>query len=188
MYDRFTHICFTSDNGEAFTDSGIFETDNDFSSASESPTDIDNTGDTVSDAVGDNSVTDSVTENSAEASSPSSPDNTSDGMEIEGVFFTDYSQSETVNYTPELEYIDYLLSTQIQNQLAVQSVSGNSIVMSIDENGSQLLCEIKENQIVTQEKCDLMINLTGCLLFAVLAEYLIMSSKRIVKKMINRKE
>lgn len=186
MNGRYYYLCPDTDSGNGIGENGEYENND-----AELPEDNVSSNDSsvnVSDSVGSDSDIITDTESDSGNIENSAVDNTESGMETKEEFSADYTESDRVDYTPELEYIDYLLSTQIQNQLAVQSVSGNSVVVTFDDAGTQMLTEIRDNQIVTHEKCDMMINLVGCLLLAVVAEYLIMSSKRVMKRMVNRKE
>ena len=186
MNDRFNYINPASVSGTDSGENGEYE--NNVSDVPE--IDENSTGmvDTVSDAMGSDTDIVADTESGAQSITDIPLDNTENSMESENGYFEDYTQSNDLEYLPELEYIDYLLAEQIQNQIMVQSVSGNSIMVTIDDTGMQMLTEIRDNQYITHEKCDTMINLLGCLLLAVIIEYLVMSSKRIVKKMMNRKD
>ena len=186
MNGRYCYLYPDTDSGNGIGENGEYENND-----AELPEDNVSSNDSsvnVSDTVGGDSDIITDTESDSGYIEDSTVDNTESGMETKEEFSADYTESDRVDYTPELEYIDYLLSMQIQNQLAVQSEAGNSVVVSFDDVGMQILTEIRDNQIVTHEKCDMMNNLVGCLLLAVVAEYLIMSSKRVMKRMINRKE
>lgn len=185
MNDRY-NIYFETNNGNDIGEAGELE-NNSTELPEHNESDVGN-GVAVSDAMGSDNSADANTENNEKNIEGDTVDNTESGLEAEEEFFADYQENEAIDYTPELEYIDYLLSMQIQNQISVQSENGKSIVVSLDDSSMQALTEIKQNQIITHEKCELMINLVGCLLLAVVLEYLIMSSKRVVKKMTNRKD
>ena len=185
MNDRL-NIYFETNNGNDIGEAGELE-NNSTELPEYNESDVDN-GVSVSDAMGSDYNDDANTENNEKNIEGNTVGYTESSMETEEGFFEDYQENEMIDYTPELEYIDYLLSMQIQNQLSVQSVSGNSIMVSLDDSSMQAITEIRQNQIITHEKCETMINLVGCLLLAVVLEYLIMSSKRIVKKMTNRKD
>ena len=105
---------------------------------------------------------------------------------------TDVENSESVSemtgdYMPELEYIDYLLKEQLNTMQAV-TVSGNSISVSLDNGSLLALTEVKENQISIQEEIKTISVLVSCVIFALCAEFLFNSAKRVVKNMTNRKE
>ena len=185
MNDRL-NIYFETNNGNDIGEAGELE-NNSTELPEYNESDVDN-GVSVSDAMGSDTDIVADTESGAQSITDIPLDNTENSMESENGYFEDYTQSNDLEYLPELEYIDYLLAEQIQNQIMVQSVSGNSIMVTIDDTGMQMLTEIRDNQYITHEKCDTMINLLGCLLLAVIIEYLVMSSKRIVKKMMNRKD
>lgn len=147
-----------------------------------SSTDDDDSGDIVSDAMGSVSILPSDSESNQENTENDSVSNTE----------TDVESSEAVSeitgdYMPELEYIDYLLKEQLTNMQAV-TVSGNSISVSLDNDSLQALTEVKENQISIQEEIKTISVLVSCVIFALCAEFLFNSAKRVVKNMTNRKE
>lgn len=139
-------------------------------------------GDFVSDAMGSDSLLSSDSESNQENIENGSVSNTE----------TDVENSESVSemtgdYMPELEYIDYLLKEQLYTMQAV-TVSGNSISVSLDNGSLQALTEVKENQISIQEEIKTISVLVSCVIFALCAEFLFNSAKRVVKNMTNRKE
>lgn len=186
MNDRYNYIRFDTDSGTDVGENGTDE--NDGGELSTKDNDTDSGGDSVSDAVGSDSDSDTDTESDAENIESDAVADTESGVESSENDASDYAQSGEVDYLSELEYIDYLLNTQIENQEAVLSVSGNSVNVSLDDESMQLLTEIRDGQLVMHGKCDVLINLMSCLLLAVVVEYLIMSSKRVMKKMVNRKD
>lgn len=142
----------------------------------------DDSGDFVSDALGSDSLLSSDSESNQENIENGSVSNTE----------TDVESSEPVSeitgdYMPELEYIDYLLKEQLNTMQAV-TVSGNSISVSLDNGSLQALTEVKENQISIQEEIKTISVLVSCVIFALCAEFLFNSAKRVVKNMTNRKE
>lgn len=148
---------------------------------------IDNSSDTVSDSMGsdDNGV--SNTETIQEDIESDAVDNSESDVEASGGSETFYTESGTVDYTPELEYIDYLLNQQLTEMNAVQTVSGNSVLVSFDDASAQLLVDIKTGQetIVTGQTA--LFGLVSCVLMAICIDYFTASARRVVKKMFNRK-
>ena len=142
----------------------------------------DDSGDLVSDALGSDSLLSSDSESNQENIENGSVSNTD--TDVEGT----ESVSEMIgDYMPELEYIDYLLKEQLNTMQAV-TVSGNSISVSLDNNSFQVLTEVSENQISIQEEIKTISVLVSCVIFALCAEFLFNSAKRVVKNMTNRKE
>lgn len=104
-----------------------------------------------------------------------------------------YSQQiETLTYSPdylpELEYIDYILHSQLDEMRSVKTVSGNSIYVSLDDSGTELLTDIHEKQNALIVGQNAIFSLLSCILLVLTMEYLINSAKRIMKKMSFRKE
>lgn len=180
--DRFIYFDIDTDSGADIGENGEVQND-----VSDVPENIDSgTSDinSVSDTLGSDYVDNTTPEDIQEDIESNEVDNTSDSMEYE----TSYSESGAVDYIPELEYIDYLLNEQLNEMKSVQTVSGNSVLVTFDDSSMQMLTEIRDNQVTQIENQNVMINLIGCLLFSVVAEYLILSSKRVMKKMVNRRE
>lgn len=142
----------------------------------------DDSGDLVSDALGSDSLLSSDSESNQENIENGSVSNTE--TDVEG---TESVSEMTGDYMPELEYIDYLLKEQLNTMQAV-TVSGNSISVSLDNNSLQVLTEVSENQISIQEEIKTISVLVSCVIFALCAEFLFNSAKRVVKNMTNRKE
>lgn len=142
----------------------------------------DDSGDFVSDTMGSDSILPSGSESNQENTENGSVSNTE--IDVES---SEPVSEITGDYMPELEYIDYLLKEQLTNMQAV-TVSGNSISVSLDNNSLQALTEVNENQISIQEEIKTISVLVSCVIFALCAEFLFNSAKRVVKNMTNRKE
>lgn len=148
-------------------------------------TDSDNT---VSDTVGDDTILSSDSEVDAE--------NTTTDSEIASDIVSEtgldsaptLTETGDINYTPELEYIDFLLNEQLTGLKSVTSVSGNSITVSFDDTSSQLITDIRTDIGTMIEGQQLISTLLTSVLVAVVLEYLFASAKRIMKKSTNRKE
>lgn len=146
-----------------------------------------NSGDTVSDTMGsdNNGVSDSETvQEDTESDAVDSEEN---GVEISGGSETYYAETGTVDYTPELEYIDYLLNQQLTEMNAVQTVSGNSVLVSFDDTSTQLLVDIKAGQETIIDGQTALFGLVSCVLMVICIDYFTASARRVVKKMFNRK-
>lgn len=146
----------------------------------------DNT-DSVSDTMGD--VTESVTdtEDNTEDVESGAVDNTKDSVDVPETT-TESGATSYVDYTSDLNHIDSLLYDVRTELQEVQSVSGNSIVVSFDNDSMQALAEIQTKQETIIESQDVFCGLMGCLVFAVCAEWLIGSAKRSIKHFTGRKE
>lgn len=181
MNDEFDYSGTDSDSVADVESIGEVESE-DTGQNDSSSTDDDDSGDIVSDAMGSDSLLPSDSESNQENTENDSVSNTE----------TDVGSSESVSeitgdYMPELEYIDYLLKEQLNTMQAV-TVSGNSISVSLDNDSLQALTEVKENQISIQEEIKTISVLVSCVIFALCAEFLFNSAKRVVKNMTNRKE
>lgn len=160
----------------------IGEVESDDTGQADSLPNTNDSSDSVSNAVGSDSLLFPDSENNQENTENSSVSDTETGMEGSEIF-----SEMTGDYMPELEYIDYLLKEQLTNMQAV-TVSGNSISVSLDNGSLQALTEVKENQISIQEEIKTISVLVSCVIFALCAEFLFNSAKRVVKNMTNRKE
>lgn len=181
MNDEFDYSGIDSDSVADVESTGEVESE-DTGQNDSSSTDDDDSGDFVSDALGSDSLLSSDSESNQENIENDSVSNTE----------TDVGNSESVSemtgdYMPELEYIDYLLKEQLNTMQAV-TVSGNSISVSLDNGSLLALTEVKENQISIQEEIKTISVLVSCVIFALCAEFLFNSAKRVVKNMTNRKE
>lgn len=181
MNDEFDYSGIDSDSVADVESIGEVESE-DTGQNDSSSTDDDDSGDFVSDALGSDSLLSSDSESNQENIENGSVSNTE----------TDVENSESVSemtgdYMPELEYIDYLLKEQLITMQAV-TVSGNSISVSLDNGSLLALTEVKENQISIQEEIKTISVLVSCVIFALCAEFLFNSAKRVVKNMTNRKE
>ncbi len=147
---------------------------------------LDNT-DSVSGAVGDvaESITD--TEDNTEDIESGAVDNTENNVDIPQTT-TESGTVSYIDYTSDLNHIDSLLYDVRTELQEVQSVSGNSIMVSLDDTSMQAITEVKENQDVIIEGQNVFCGLMGCLVLAVCAEWLIGSAKRTIKHFIGRKE
>lgn len=180
MNDEFDYSGADSDS---VADVGsIGEVESEDTGQNDSSSTDDDSGDLVSDALGSDSLLSSDSESNQENIENGSVSNTE--IDVEG---TESVSEMTGDYMPELEYIDYLLKEQLNTMQAV-TVSGNSISVSLDNGGLQALTEVKENQISIQEEIKTISVLVSCVIFALCAEFLFNSAKRIVKNMTNRKE
>lgn len=188
MHDRFDYINPITDSGENIGSNESSGTEITEIPDTESEEIFDTVSDTVFDPVGSDSDSATDTEVVPEDITSNEVDNTDSGTENGVDNQTSYEESSSVDYVSEFEYIDYLLNTQIDEMNAVQSVSGNSVVISIDETGMQTLAEIKQNQQIQIENQGVLINLCTCLLLVVVIDFLFASAKRIMKKMSFRKE
>ncbi len=148
---------------------------------------IDNSGDAVFDSMGsdNNGVSDS--EAVQEIIENDSLDSEESGVETSGGSETYYTETGAVDYTPELEYIDYLLNQQLTELNAVQTVSGNSVLVSFDDTSAQLLVDIQTGQETIIEGQTALFGLVSCVLMVICIDYFTASARRVVKKMFNRK-
>ncbi len=180
MNDRFIYCSTDTVSGNS-----IGENDGSGTSVPELPEDNDsgnNSTDSVSDTVGSDIESASDTESDSGDTEVDAVSDSETSMEN-----ATYYQSEAVDYTSEIEYIDYLLNEQLQEMKSVQTVSGNSINVTLDNDTMQMLTEIKQNQIEIGGKCDGIMSIAYCILFVGILSYLLGSSRRVVKKMFNRK-
>lgn len=182
--DSFDDTASDSDNGYYEESADSTETE------SESISDTDNT---LSDTVGNDTLLSSDTENNAEDITENQTDftetaleNQTENSETGSEISSDSSQD--IDYLSEIEYIDFLLNTQIDEMQSVKSVSGNSINVTIDSSGTEILQNISDNQVIMIDNQNVIINLLSCILLAIVMEYLINSAKRVMKKMSFRKE
>lgn len=191
MNDGLASISTDTDNGADF---GLdAEVAGNSSTDSGTEPDFDTSGDSVSDALGDSSLLSSDTTDSAETPAPSentdSENSTENTESVETEEMTDSQPSSfDGEYLPELEYIDSLLNTQIEEMNAVQTVSGNSIHVTFDDTINQTLQEMNTSQLAALENQSVIINLLSCVLLAVVIDFLIASARRTAKKMHGRKE
>lgn len=148
---------------------------------------VNNSGDTVSDSMGSDNNGASDSETIQEDIESDAVDSEESGMETSGGSETYYTESSAVDYTPELEYIDYLLNQQLTEMNAVQTVSGNSVLVSFDDASTQLLVDIKTGQEVVIEGQTALFGLVSCVLMVICIDYFTASARRVVKKMFNRK-
>lgn len=191
MNDGLASISTDTDNGADF---GLdAEVAGNSSTDSGTESDFDTSGDSVSDALGDSSLLPSDTTDSAETPTPSentdSENSTENTESVETEEMTDSQPSSfDGEYLPELEYIDFLLNTQIEEMNAVQTVSGNSIHVTFDDTINQTLQEMNTSQLAALENQSAIINLLSCVLLAVVIDFLIASARRTAKKMHGRKE
>lgn len=194
MNDRYNNGSVDSDSGTDIAD--IAENGTEMGNDTPTESGTGDTDSTLSDTMGstDQSIADTEastdgTENTsdigAENSTESSMENPSDSSETSPDTVT---VTEQIDYTPEIEYIDYLLNEQLNEMKSVKTVSGNSIVVTFDDTGSQLLADIKTNQQTIIDGQAVAANLISCLLLAVMIEFMSNSAKRVSKKLFNRKE
>lgn len=181
MNDEFDYSGTDSDSVANVESIGEVESEDTGQNDSSSTAD-DDSGDIVSDTMGSDSLLPSDSEINQENTENDSVSNTETDVEN-----SDSVSEITEDYMPELEYIDYLLKEQLTNMQAV-TVSGNSISVSLDNDSLQALTEVKENQISIQEEIKTISVLVSCVIFALCAEFLFNSAKRVVKNMTNRKE
>lgn len=157
----------------------------------------DNSGDTVSDTVGTDTVLSSDTETVTESNENSentgtendlqnTASDTESTLEATAEVNTDISAETGIDYTPELEYIDYLLNEQLVTMRS--TVSGNCINVSLDDNSLQAVSELSSNQLLIHEELKTVSVLLSCIVFCLCADFLFMSAKRVVKNITNRKD
>ena len=193
MNDGFTDISFDTGNGtDGIVDSEVSERFDTSTDTEQAVTDSDFS---LPDSLGNDFLLSSSTTDNAEVFAPSETPVPETGEEIQETVGPDSVtgseggvSSDSVNYIPELEYIDYLLNTQLDEMNAVQSVSGNSINVSFDDTTCQTLQDLARNQLVSIENQEIIINLVSCVLLAVVLDFLIASARRTAKKMHGRKE
>lgn len=137
----------------------------------------------VSDAMGSDSNTTTDTESDTGDTESNTVDNTETNVEVQ-----ETSTGSTVDYTYELNNIEYWQTQQLAEMQAVQSVSGNSILVTLDEDSMQAITEVQEKQEAIIDGQSTFCGLLGCLVFAVCAEWLIGSAKRSIKHFTGRKE
>ena len=142
-------------------------------------------GDTnsVSDTVGDSAFPVADTESNSESTEIGSVDGSETSVEN-----TESGADSTIDYTYELNNIEYWQMQQLEQMQAVKSVSGNSIMVSFDDDSMQALTEIQEKQDMLIDGQATFCGLMGCLVLVVCAEWLIGSAKRAVKNFTGRKE
>ena len=185
MNDGIYDSTFDTDSAENVGDIG--ESENSFSESSETESiyDSDNSSDNVSDALGDNSILSTDTESSTEDIEDNQVVDTPDSVQTT-VLGSESTSEVSVDYLPELEYIDYLLNEQLNTMKS--TVSGNCINVTLDSGSLQALTDIRENQIVIQNNIQSVSVLVSCIIFALCAEFLFNSAKRVVKNITNRKD
>lgn len=137
----------------------------------------------VSDSMGSDSGTTTDTESNSENTEIATMDNTGTNVEVQ-----ETSSSSSVDYTYELNNIEYWQTQQLAEMQAVQSVSGNSIMVTLDEDSMQAITEVQEKQEVIIDGQTTLCGLVGCLVFAVCADFLVHSAKRIMKNITGKKE
>lgn len=187
MNDGFTDLSLDTDNA---TDLG---TDADSSKPSDTDSDIGQdssaSDSSVSDSLGDSDSVSSDTEDTETDSDISETEDTESAVDGSAVSPPkEIADSETADYLSELEYIDFLLNSQLDEMNAVQSVSGNSVNISFDDTTNQTLQNIRQGQLESIDNQSMIINLLSCVLLAVVLDFLIASARRSAKKMHGRKE
>lgn len=152
----------------------------------------DDTGiDSVSDTMGSNLEPTTDTEGVQEDIESDPVDNTETGLEVQENISAGSSEigaASSIDYTYELNNIEYWQTQQLAEFQAVQSVSGNSIMITFDEDSMQVLMEVQEKQDALIDGQATFCGLLGCLVFAVCAEWLIGSAKRAIKHFTGRKD
>lgn len=146
-----------------------------------------NNTDIISDAMGSDILPVTDTESNTESATLSEMDNTEAGMEVPEST-TESSSDSSVDYTYELNNIEYWQTQQLAEMQAVQSVSGNSIMVTLDEDSMQAITEVQEKQEAIIDGQATLCGLVGCLVFAVCADFLVHSAKRIMKNITGKKE
>ena len=139
--------------------------------------------DGVLDSMGniDDSVTD--TETGTENAENNPLDNTQDSVED-----AESTTSGRVDYTSDLNHIDSLLYDVRTELQEVQSVSGNSIVVTLDNESVEAIATVQEKQDVIIEGQASVVVLLECVVFALCADYIIHSVKRLMKNITGKKE
>lgn len=159
----------------------------DIPEVSEDNTSDDSVTDSVSDTMGSDSFPVADTENMSEDTASDTLDNSETGMEVPENT-AESSSDSSVDYTYELNNIEYWQTQQLAEMQAVQSVSGNSIMVTLDDDSMQVITEVQEKQDAIIDGQATFCGLLGCLVFAVCAEWLIGSAKRSIKHFTGRKE
>lgn len=180
MNDRFIYCSTDTVSGNS-----IGENDGSGTAVPELPENNDsnnNSADSVSDSMGSDIKPIADTESNSGDTEADTLSDSETGME-DAIYY----QSETVDYTSEIEYIDYLLNEQLQEIKSVQTVSGNSINVTLDNDAIQMLTEIHIKQDKIIESYDTVGNTVSCLLLVVCLGYFTASARRVVKRMFNRK-
>lgn len=185
MNDGIYDGTYASDSAENVGDTGETEDNISEISDTESISDSYNSSDTVSDTLGDDTLLSSDSESSSEDIANNQVIDSSDSVQS-SVPSSESTLEVSTDYLPELEYIDYLLNEQLNTMKS--TVSGNSINVSFDSGSMQAITEIRDNQIVMQEDIKTVSVLISCVIFALCAEFLFNSAKRVVKNITNRKD
>ena len=166
-------------------------TTSDFPEIPEDNTSDDTGIDSVSDTMGSNIEPTTDTEGVQEDIESDPVDNTETGLEVQENIFAGSSEigaASSIDYTYELNNIEYWQIQQLEEMQAIQSVSGNSIMVTLDADSMETLVQVQEKQDTAIEHLDTFCGLMACLVFAVCAEFLIHSAKRTVKHFTGRKE
>lgn len=182
--DRFDNNDTASDNDETVGSNGEPEREG-FSTDTNSF--IDTATDTVPDSVeNDNNpfadtetVEDTTADNTENILSDSSDDTVSDSE-----IGTDSSSDnyEVTVESSELEYIEYLLNTQIDDFQSIKNtVSGNSVNVIIDSGTKETLTTMEENQRTAINNQSTIILFLSCVLLVLVLDFMSRSAKRVIK-------
>lgn len=187
MNDGLTDLFSDTDSGADLGEApGFSETDN---TASDTQQDFPASDSSVSDTVGSSDLLPSDTEDTETDFDVSETEDTEASSDGSSDFLSeDITNSESMDYLSELEYIDFLLNTQIDEMNAVQTVSGNSVRISFDDTTNQTLQDMRQSQLDLLDNQNAIINLLSCVLLCVVLDFLIASARRTAKKMHGRKE
>ena len=189
MNDGFIDSGTNTDNGTNIDEDAGTTTD--FPEVPEDDTSDDTGIDSVSDTMGSDIEPATDTEGVQKDIEGDSLDNTETGLEVQENISAGSSESgaaSSIDYTYELNNIEYWQMQQLEQMQAVQSVSGNSIMVTFDDDSMQVLTEVQEKQDALIDGQTTFCGLMGCLVLAVCAEWLIGSAKRAVKHFTGRKE
>lgn len=181
MNDGTNNSGIDTDNGTNITENGAVA-ENVSTVPEDINSDSNNTGG-VSDTMGNSALPVTDTESDTENTESGTVDNTETNVEVQ-----ESSSNSSVDYTYELNNIEYWQTQQLAEMQAVQNVSGNSIMVTLDDASMQTLTEIQARQDTIIESQNMLCNFMGCLVFAVCAEWLIGSAKRTIKHFTGRKE
>lgn len=185
MNDGFSNSVIDTDSGEVFAENG--EIGNDVQPVPESDTSNASVSSDVSDPVGSDILSGSDTESSTEIVESSAVDSSETGME------TSHNDAQTsadtsVDYSYKLDNIEYRLMQQLDTMQSTKSVSGNSLVVSLDSASMETLTDMQQNQkdIITGQNA--LYGLLGCVLFALCADFIVHSVKRVFKNITGKGE
>lgn len=177
------------DNNDTDTDSNetIDHTGTDTETGDTTNTGDDTADNSVPDSMGDDYIPPADTEtpsDSSPADSETIPETGLDNPESFTETNTDDSQGgyEITVEASELEYIEYLLNTQIDDfQTVKDTVSGNSVNITLDTGTKETLTAMETNQRTLIDGQNALLLLLSCVLLALVFDFMSRSAKRVIK-------